>query len=95
MTAAATKAKLQTLFNQRFECRYLENADRFIYQTFTKKNQSQDTLNKFIKTLVKFVSENHNDKIMYVKLVADEPNDIRHYRKSLSSCATVKLKPYI
>ena len=60
-----------------------------------KKNQSQDTINKFIKTLVKFISENHNDEIMYVKLVADEPNDIRHYRKSLSSCATVKLKPYI
>ena len=37
---------------KRFMSRYLENADRFIYQTLTKK-QSQDTITKFIKTYYK------------------------------------------
>ena len=47
--------------------------------------QSQDTMIKFIKALVKFASENHSDEIKYVRLVADEPNEIQHYRKSLSN----------
>ena len=43
---------------------------------------------KFIKTLVKFISENQTDQIMYVRLVADEPSEIQHYRKSLSTWTT-------
>ena len=64
---------------------YLEDADRFTYQTFTKKKRSQDTINKFIETLVTLFSENLTDEIMYVKLAADEPNEIQHYRESLSN----------
>ena len=45
--------------------------------------KSQDTITKFIKTLVKFISENHTDKIMYVRLVDNEPREIQHYQKSL------------
>ena len=58
---------------------------------FTKplqKKQSRDTIIKFIKTLVKFISENHTDEIMYVRLVADKPSEIQHYRKSLSNWTT-------
>ena len=58
---------------------------------FTKplqKKQSQDTIIKFIKTLVKSISENHTDEIMYVRLVADKPSEIQHYRKSLSNWTT-------
>ena len=58
---------------------------------FTKplqKKQSQDTIIKFIKTLVKVISENHTDEIMYVRLVADKPSEIQHYRKSLSNWTT-------
>ena len=62
--------------------RYHENADRFVYQTFTKK-QNQDTITEFIKT-----SENQTDKIMYVRLVADKPSEIQHYQKSLSNWTT-------
>ena len=46
---------------------------------FTKplqKNQSQDTIIKFIKTLVKFISENHTDEITFVRWVA--PNRMKH-----------------
>ena len=53
-----------------------------------KKKQSQDTITKFIKTLVKFISENHTDQIMYVRLVADKPSEIQHYRNSLSTWIT-------
>ena len=56
---------------------------------FTKplqKKQSQDTITKFIKTLVKFISENHTDEIICVRLVvADKPSEIQHYQKSLSN----------
>ena len=52
---------------------------------FTKPLQSQATIIKFVKTLVKFISESHTDEITYVRLVADERNDIQHYRKSLTS----------
>ena len=58
---------------------------------FTKplqKKQSQDTIIKFIKTLVKVISENHTVEIMYVRLVADKPSEIQHYRKSLSNWTT-------
>ena len=59
---------------------------------FTKplqKKQSQDTITKFIKTLVKFISENHTDEIIYVRLVvADKPSEIQHYQKSLSNWTT-------
>ena len=68
--------------------RYDENADQFVYQTFTKKKQSQDTITKFIKTFVKFISENHTDEIMYVRLVADKSSEIQHYQKSLSNWTT-------
>ena len=50
-----------------------------------KKKRSQDTINKFIETLVTLFSENLTDEIMYVKLAADEPNEIQHYRESLSN----------
>ena len=56
---------------------------------FTKplqKKPSQDTIRKFVKTLVKFISENQTDQKIYVRLVADEPSEIQHYRKSLSTC---------
>ena len=53
-----------------------------------KKKQSQDTITKFVKTLVKFISENHTEEIMYVTLVANEPSEIQHYRKSLSNWTT-------
>ena len=53
-----------------------------------KKKQSQDTITKFIKTLVKFISENHTDEIMYVRLVADKSSEIQHYQKSLSNWTT-------
>ena len=33
-----------------------------------------------MKTLVKFISENHTDEIAYVRLVTDVPNEIQHYR---------------
>ena len=66
--------------------RYPENVDGFVYQTFTKKKkkiQKQKTIIKFVKTLINFISQNHTDKITHVRLVADEPNEIRHYRKSI------------
>ena len=66
--------------------RYHENADQFVYQTFTKK--SKDTITKFIKPLIKFVSEDHADEIMYARLVSDEPSEIQHYRKSLPTWTT-------
>ena len=50
-----------------------------------QKKKSQGTINKFIETLVTLFSENLTDEIMYVKLVADEPNEIQHYRESLSN----------
>ena len=53
-----------------------------------QKKESQDTITKFIKTLVKFISENHTDEIMYVKLVAEKPSEMHHYRKSLSNWTT-------
>ena len=70
---------------------------------FTKplqKKQTQDTIIKFIKTLVKFISENHTDKITCTGLVADEPHEIQQYRKSLSNWTTqqknlINLKRYI
>ena len=63
---------------------YPENVDGFVYQTFTKKKiQRQNTIIKFVKTLINFVSQNHTDKITHVRLVADEPNEIRNYRKSI------------
>ena len=63
---------------------YPENVDGFVYQTFTKKKiQRQNTIIKFVKTLINFVSQNHTDKITHVRLLADEPNEIRHYRKSI------------
>ena len=70
---------------------------------FTKplqKKQIQDTIIKFIKTLVKFISENHTDKITCTGFVADEPHEIQQYRKSLSNWTTqqknlINLKRYI
>ena len=53
-----------------------------------KKKQSQDTITKFIQTLVKFISKSHIDEIMYVRLVADEPSVVQHYRKLLSDWTT-------
>ena len=53
-----------------------------------QKKQSQDTVIRFIKTLVKFISENHTDEITYVRLVAHGPNQIQHYRKTLSNWTT-------
>ena len=55
---------------------YYENVDRFVHQSLKpfQKKQSQDTINRFIKTLVKLFSENHTDKRMYVRLVADKPS---------------------
>ena len=88
MTATATRTKQQTLFNKRFMSRFHENVDRFVYQTITKKKQSQDTITKFIQTLVKFISKSHIDEIMYVRLVADEPSVVQHYRKLLSDWTT-------
>ena len=44
---------------------------------------------KLIKTLVKFISENHTEEIiMYVRLVVDKPSEIQHYRKLLSNWTT-------
>ena len=88
MTATVTKTKLQTLFNKRFMSRFHENIDRFVYQTLIKKKQSQDTITKFIQTLVKFISKSHIDEIMYVRLVAEEPTVVQHYRKLLSDWTT-------
>ena len=65
--------------------RYHENADRFVHQTFTKRKQSQDTITEFLKTLVKFINENHTDELVYVRLVAEEPSEIQYNRKSLST----------
>ena len=48
---------------------------------FTKslqKKQSQDTSTKFIKILLKFISESYTDKIIYIRLVADKPREIQH-----------------
>lgn len=44
-----------------------------------QKKQSQDTIIKFIKTLVNFMIENDTDDITYVRSVADKPNEIQHY----------------
>ena len=44
---------------------------------------------KLIKTLVKFISENHTEEIiMYVRLVVDKPTEIQHYRKLISNWTT-------
>ena len=48
-------------------------------KSLLQKKQSQDTITKFVTTLVKFISENHTDKIMYVRLVADRPSEIQLY----------------
>ena len=53
-----------------------------------QKKQSQDTIIKFIKTLVNFMSENHTDDITYVRSVADKPNEIQHYLESLPNSNT-------
>ena len=55
---------------------------------YKKKKQRQDTVNKFIQTLVKFISKSHIDEIMYVRLVADEPSVVQQYRKLLSDWTT-------
>ena len=68
--------------------RYHENADRFVSQTFTKKKAKSRHHHESLKTLVKFIGENHTDEIMYVRLVADEPSKIQHCRKSLSTWTT-------
>ena len=44
-----------------------------------KKPPSEDAFTKFVKTLLKFISENQTDQIMYVRLAADEPREIQHY----------------
>ena len=41
-----------------------------------QKKQSQDTIIKCTKTLVKLLRENHTDEITYVRLVGEEPNEI-------------------
>ena len=41
-----------------------------------QKKQSQDTIIKCTKTLVKLLRENHTDEITYVRLVDEEPNEI-------------------
>ena len=53
-----------------------------------QKKQSQDTIIKFIKTLVNFMSENHTDDITYVRSVADKPNEIQHYLESFPNSNT-------
>ena len=53
-----------------------------------QKKQSQDTIIKFIKTLVNFMSGNHTDDITYVRSVADKPNKIQHYLESLPNSNT-------
>ena len=53
-----------------------------------QKKQSQDTIIKCTKTLVKLLRENHTDEITYVRLVADGPNQIQHYRETLSNWTT-------
>ena len=58
---------------------------------FTKplqKKKTQDIINKLKKSLVKFIDENHTDKIMYARLVTDQPSEIQHYGKSLSNSIT-------
>ena len=53
-----------------------------------KSQESQDTITKFVKTLVKFISQNHTDEIMYVREVADKPSEMQYSRKSLSNWTT-------
>ena len=53
-----------------------------------KKKQSQDTTTEFIKALVKFCVENHTDEIIYVRIESEEPSEIQHYRKPLSTWIT-------
>ena len=53
-----------------------------------QKKQSQDTIIKFIKTLVNFMIENDTNDITYVRSVADKPNEIQHYWESLSNSNT-------
>ena len=43
---------------------------------------------KFTKKLVKFINENHADERTYVRLVADKPNQIQYYGKSLPNRTT-------
>ena len=54
---------------------------------YLQKKRSQVTIIKFIKALIKFISENYTNKISYVRLVVDEPNEIQH-PKSLSNWTT-------
>ena len=58
-----------------------------------QRKQSQDTITNLIKTLVKFISQNHTDEIIYIRLVADEPSERQHYRKTLSNW-TIQQKNY-
>ena len=73
------KDEIVNLIQRTFHEWYYKNPDRFAYQTCTKKNQSQNTIIKFIKTLVKFIGENHTGEITFARLVADERNEIQHY----------------
>ena len=49
-----------------------------LFKKLLQKKQSQDSITKFITTLVKIISENHTDGIMYVKLMVDKPSEIQH-----------------
>ena len=91
----ATKMLIQRIFHESIS----RNADWFVYQTFTKKANSRHH-NQIYKNLVKFISENHTDKITCTGFVADEPHEIQQYRKSLSNWTTqqknlINLKRYI
>ena len=70
------KNKIANLIQRTFHESILRKSRSICLPNLYKKKQSQDTITKFIKTLVKFISENHTDQIMYVRLVADEPSEI-------------------
>ena len=50
-----------------------------LFNKLLQKKKSQDSITKFMKTLVKIISENHTDEIMYVRLMADKQSEIQHY----------------
>ena len=79
------KDEIANLIQQTFHESISQKCRSIRLPNLYKKKQSQDTITKFIKTLVKFISENQTAQIMYVRLVADEPSEMQHYRKSLST----------
>ena len=89
--------KIANLIQQTFHESISRKCSLFIYQTFTKK-QGQGTMIKFIKTLIKFISEHHTDGKTYVRLVADKLNGMHTTLSKINiqlDYTTEKLKPYI